>query len=54
MTSVYLGKICVRFLELPFLKRNENTVFLSKGTLMQNVPVYLCSYKNNNLKTSQS
>ena len=54
MTSVYLGNICVRFSELPFLKRNENTVFLFKGTLMQNIPAYLCSYKNNSLKTSQS
>ena len=30
MTSAYLGRICVHFLELPFLKGNEHAVFLFK------------------------
>ena len=32
MASAYLDKMCVHFLELPFLKCNENAVFLLKNT----------------------
>ena len=32
MTSAYLGKMCVHSLKLPFLKCNENAVFLFKST----------------------
>ena len=36
MPSAYLGKILVDLLELPFLKCNENTVFLFKNTYNNN------------------
>ena len=32
MASVYLSKMCVHFLELPFSKCNENAVFSFKNT----------------------
>ena len=32
MASAYLGKICVHFLEMPILKRNENTVLLFENS----------------------
>ena len=32
ITRAYLGKLCVHFLELPFLKYNENAVFLFRNT----------------------
>ena len=32
MTKAYLGKMYVQFLELPFLKCNEDAVFLFKNT----------------------
>ena len=33
MTSIYLGKMCVHFSKLLFLKRNENAIFFFKITL---------------------
>ena len=32
MKSAYPGKMCIYFLELPFLKCNENAAFLFKDT----------------------
>ena len=32
MRSAYLGKLCICFLELSFLKCNENVAFLFKNT----------------------
>ena len=32
MASIYLRKICVHFLELLLLKRNENAIFFLKIT----------------------